>query len=113
MIDPYVLVAQATGFDWDDGSATKNWKSHTVTTAECEEVFFGEPLVVRAGLVHSEREPRYAALGHIAGGRRLLVIFTMRELSIRVISARSMSHREREVYRRAEVEQSDEVDPRA
>ena len=113
MTDPYVLLAQATGFDWDDGNATKNWKSHTVTTAECEEVFFGEPLIVRADIAHSEREARYAALGHTADGRRLLVIFTMRELSIRVISARAMSRREREVYRRAEAEQSDEADPRA
>ena len=112
MIDPYVLLAQATGFDWDDGNDTKSWKKHTVTMAECEELFFAEPLVVRADIAHSEREARYAALGQTAAGRRLLLIFTLRESSIRVISARSMSRREREVYRRAEAEQSDEADSR-
>ena len=39
MTDPYVLLAQATGLDWDDGNDTKNGKKHTVTTAECEEIF--------------------------------------------------------------------------
>lgn len=113
MVDPYALLALATGFDWDAGNDTKNWAKHAVKAAECEEVFFAEPLVVRADVGHSAQEARYAALGQTAASRPLFVVFTLREALIRVISARPMSRREREVYRRAESEESNEADPRA
>ena len=113
MTDPYALLALATGFEWDAGNDTKNWTKHAVTAAECEEIFFAEPLVVRADVLHSMREARYAALGQTVAGRPLFLVFTLREALIRVISARPMSRREREVYRRAESEESHEADPRA
>ncbi|MDQ3697199.1 MAG: BrnT family toxin [Gemmatimonadota bacterium] len=56
------------------------------------------------------REARYAAVGQTAAGRRLFLVFTLRGSLIRVISARPMSRREREVYRRAEVDEGKEDD---
>ncbi len=97
-------VAAATGFEWDAGNATKNWSKHTVTHAECEQVFFNVPLVVAADAAHSTAEARYFALGRTDAVRRLLVVFTLRGSQIRVISARPMSRREREVYARAEAQ---------
>jgi uncharacterized protein len=105
MTDPYAFLAAATGFEWDEGNATKNWSKLAVTQAECEQVFFSRPLLVLADSPHSAREPRYLALGQTWTDRPLLVVFTLRGSLIRVISARPMSRREREVYRDAKTEE--------
>jgi uncharacterized protein len=87
------------GFEWDEHNTAKNWDTHRVSFKECEELFFQEPLVVRDDVRHSGREIRYYALGKTAAARLLFVAFTIRGKRIRVISARDMSRREREVYR--------------
>ncbi len=88
-----------TGFEWDEHNAAKNWESHGVSAKECEELFFQSPLIVKDDTRHSIREARYFALGQTGGGRLMFVAFTIRGEFIRVISARDMSRREREVYR--------------
>ena len=108
MSDVHAGLAQATGFQWDAGNATKNWTKHAVRQPECEQVFFNAPLVLAADPTHSEREARYFALGQTDEGRRLLVVFTLRDSLIRVISARPMSQREREVYADAEADENAE-----
>ena len=94
-------LSHATGFQWDDGNARKNWELHQVSQVECEEVFFNRPLLLVPDEAHSQREARYAALGQTNGGRRLSTILTIRGTVIRVISARDMSRRERTVYEQA------------
>jgi uncharacterized DUF497 family protein len=91
-------LSGATGFDWDPGNRDKNWLGHSVTTAECEQVFFNEPLVVTADVKHSQDEARFYALGQTSADRRLFVVFTMRGTLVRVISARDMSRKERRIY---------------
>ena len=91
-------LAAATGFDWDPGNRDKNWLGHNVTTPECEQIFFNEPLVVASDSKHSQVEDRYYALGRTSVDRRMFVVFTMRGTLIRVISARDMSRKERRVY---------------
>lgn len=94
-------LAEITGFDWDDGNARKN-ERHGVSRAEAEQVFFNAPLLL-ADPRHSEREPRFHALGVTAEGRRLHITFTIRcsGTAIRVISARDMHRRERAAYEQA------------
>ena len=94
-------LSDATGFEWDDGNARKNWELHQVSQAECEAVFFNRPLLMAPDEAHSQREARYAALGQTNGGRPLSVILTKRGTLIRVISARNMSRRERKLYEQA------------
>lgn len=91
---------QIRGFDWDRGNATKSHDKHDVTSAEAEQVFFNQPLIVLADQRHSLAEARYHALGHADGGRLLHLTFTLREngMLIRVISARDMSRKERNFY---------------
>ena len=91
-------LSACTGFDWDDGNASKNWQQHRVTTDEAEDLFFNEPLVVRGDVRHSTREKRFYALGQTAAGRLLFAAFTIRRSLIRIISVRDMNLREREVY---------------
>ena len=93
---------ESRGFDWDDANAHEIWEKHQVTPSECEQVLLERPLVVAADVAHSGIEDRYYALGRTGLGRRLFVVFTIRDDLIRVISARGMSRREREVFCRAE-----------
>jgi uncharacterized DUF497 family protein len=86
-----------TGFQWDAGNSGKNERKHGVTDREGEEIFFNKPLVV-ARSVKGSPELRYAALGKTYGSRLLAVVFTIRANRIRIISARPMSRRERELY---------------
>jgi len=98
-MDEHDPLLGCTGFEWDDHNALKNWERHRVSARECEEVFFHSPLLVRDDPPHSGQEARYYALGRTASGRLLFAAFTIREDLVRVISARDMSRREREVYR--------------
>lgn len=93
-----VDLLSCTGFDWDEGNLQKNWISHRVTAAECEQVFFNLPLVVADDVKHSQSEDRFYALGQTDAGRLLFLAFTSCRKLIRVISARDMNRKERKVY---------------
>jgi uncharacterized DUF497 family protein len=94
MLDTHSL----TGFDWDEGNQDKNWLKHQVSKGECEEVFFNVPLLIADDVKHSQIEQRYLALGQTNKGRRLFVSVVVREDKLRVISARDMHRKERQVY---------------
>jgi uncharacterized DUF497 family protein len=88
------------GFDWDSANISKAQK-HGITVNEIEE-FFGQELLVTEDRKHSEKESRMIAAGLSRGKRPIFVAFTLRfrgELKfIRVISARYMHKKERELY---------------
>ena len=90
------------GFDWDEGNARKNEK-HNVSMAEAEQVFFNAPLLVLEDSKHSNQEPRFHALGKSDEKRLLHITFTLRQAGekIRIISARDMHKKEREIYEKA------------
>ena len=92
-------LASIEGFDWDDGNACKSLDKHSVTQAEAEQVFAGEPLLAE-DFKQSEVEARFQALGQTMEGRRLYVTFTLRDngKKLRVISARDMNRKERAIY---------------
>ena len=90
------------GFQWDVGNLSKNWEKHQVSSAECEEIFFNQPLILADDKKHSRTEKRHFALGKTNGGRRLFVVFTIRKDTIRVISARDMSNKEKTIYEKRE-----------
>lgn len=92
-------LTKITDFDWDEGNARKNDK-HGVSTAETEQVFFNEPLLMIADTKHSQGECRFHALGKTDEGRTLHITFTLRNAGerIRVISARDMHKKERIIH---------------
>ena len=99
MIETYKkIINQCEGFHWDRGNVNKNWHKHKVSPAECEQLFFNRPLVIQDDMKHSEVERRFYALGRTDSKRCLFIAFTVRNKRIRVISARDMSRKEREVY---------------
>lgn len=93
------ILQNCTGFEWDKGNREKNWIKHKVNNMECEEVFFNQPLLICFDKKHSQEEIRFYALGHTNLGRMLFVVFTVRNDKIRVIYARDMNKKEREIYK--------------
>ncbi len=92
------LLKNCKGFEWDAGNATKNWEKHQVSRTESEQVFFNQPMIVAHDISHSVTEKRYYLLGETDLGRRLFIVFTVRNDFIRIISARDMSNKERKVF---------------
>jgi uncharacterized protein len=86
------------GFQWDAGNVEKNQKRHNVHFTECEQIFFNNPIVLTDDLAHSKSEQRTAAFGITDAGRKLTVVYTVRNNLIRVISARDMNRKERNFY---------------
>jgi len=89
------------GFDWDAGNRDKNWLKHRVRCGECEQIFFNQPCIILDDRNHSVEEKRMAAFGRTDQGRLLTVVFAIRDRSLRVISARDMSRKERKFYEAA------------
>ena len=92
------LLLNCEGFDWDEGNSEKNWILHQVARSECEQAFFNEPLIVADDTKHSQIEKRWFVLGKTDTKRLLFMVFTIRNKLIRIISARDMNKREKEVY---------------
>jgi len=92
------VIRQCKGFNWDDGNSEKNWILHRVSRSESEQVFFNEPFFVMDDTKHSQIEKRWFLLGQSDFRRLLFIVFTIRGDLIRVISARDMHKKEREIY---------------
>lgn len=85
-------------FEWDENKAERNLSKHGVSFEEAETVF-DDPLYVDFyDPDHSEDEERYLIVGQSSRGRLLIVSYTERGDSIRLISAREVIRTEREVY---------------
>lgn len=92
------ILPEPIVFKWDKGNIDKNLAKHGVTNREAEEVFGNRPLFINKDLRHSEREVRFQALGKTDESRLLFITFTVRNTTVRIISARDMNKKERRVY---------------
>ena len=94
-------LAAIVGFDWDAGNDRKN-ETHDVSMPEAEQVFFNRPLLMLVDEKHSQAEARFQVMGRTHVGRRLHLTVTLRGggTLIRVISARDMHRKERNIYER-------------
>jgi uncharacterized DUF497 family protein len=91
-------VESLTGFEWDDGNVYKNEKKHGLNYKLIDEVFFNEPLLIFEDFSHSYEECRCVALGRDNKNTKIMVVFTVRDGLIRVISAREMTKKEKNFY---------------
>jgi uncharacterized DUF497 family protein len=91
-------MKQPTEFEWDEANIKKNRLKHKVEFKECEEVFLNEPIKIFKDIKHSQKESRYTALGITDRGRKLYLVFTIRNGKIRIVSARDQSRKERRFY---------------
>ncbi len=85
-------------FEWDEDKAAANLSKHGVSFDEAKTVF-DDPLYVDFfDPDHSHDEERYILMGQSQQRRLLLVSYTQRAHTIRLISAREATRGEREAY---------------
>jgi uncharacterized DUF497 family protein len=89
-------------FEWDPRKAEANAAKHGVTFDDAVSVFLDPTGLDGPDVHHSTAEPRFLRLGRAADGRVLMVAYTLRSSgdaeTIRIISARRASRRERAAY---------------
>lgn len=86
-------------FEWNQNKAASNLSKHEVSFEEAKTIF-DDPLYVDFyDPDHSEDEERYLIIGESNRGRLLIVSYTEREDSIRLISARELTRTERQAYK--------------
>ena len=84
-------------FQFDPVKAASNLKKHRVSFADAEGVFY-DPLAIHQMSPDSENEERFVAVRMDSVGRILVVVYTLREEEIRLISARRATPREVKEY---------------
>jgi len=85
-------------FEWDERKATANIKKHDVSFHEAGTVF-GDPMAITFDdPEHSQSEHRFLTFGLSHFHRLLVVAHTDRGGTVRIISARAMTKRERKIY---------------
>jgi uncharacterized DUF497 family protein len=84
-------------FEWDRRKAPGNLRKHRVSFEEASFVF-ADPLSITVPDPDNAEEGRFVTMGESALGRLLVVVHTERGQTIRVISARIATKRERITY---------------
>jgi len=89
-------------FEWDPQKADSNLKKHGVSFQEAASVLGGALSITYPDPDHSLREHRSITVGMSRSGRVLMVAHTERRDSIRIISARKTTRKERRYYEEGE-----------
>ena len=82
-------------FEWDAARARSNLRRHGVSFIEAATVFAGPLAAIHDDPDHAASEARELIVGHSTSGKLLIVSFTEQTGSVRIISARRVTRRER------------------
>lgn len=85
-------------FEWDARKATANFKKHGISFHEAGTVFDDPLAYTFADPDHSEGERRFLTFGVSRSGRLLVVAHAERNDTLRLISARPATRKERQIY---------------
>jgi len=85
-------------FEWDPAKARANLKKHRVSFHEAATVLEDPLSTTFPDDTRSEEEARFVTIGASTRGSVLVVAHTERNDTIRIISARRATRREREFY---------------
>jgi len=83
-------------YEWDPNKAKSNYKKHRVKFADAVGIFEDENAITIAD--DHEKEDRFITIGMDFLSRILVVVYTFRDIVIRIISARKATARERKMY---------------
>jgi len=84
-------------FEWDEEKRRQNLRKHSVEFADAVSALEDEEALTSAD-DDSDEEERFVTLGADLFGRILVVVYTWRGDSVRLISARKATPRERKQY---------------
>jgi uncharacterized DUF497 family protein len=85
-------------FEWDAIKARTNLRRHGVSFEKAKSVFKDPLTMTFPDREHSEMEERYITIGASTSREILLVVHTDQGESIRLISARGVTSKERRAY---------------
>jgi uncharacterized DUF497 family protein len=85
-------------FEWDDNKAKSNFIKHGITFEEASTAFGDTLSLTIADPLHSEDEERLILIGRSALSKTLVVVHAERTDSIRIISARKATKKEKKIY---------------
>lgn len=85
-------------FEWDEEKAKANLKKHRIGFDEATTVFLDPFSITIPDAEHSVDEQRYVDIGSSDKGRVVVVVYTERSSSIRIISCRKATLLERKLY---------------
>lgn len=85
-------------FAWDPTKAKSNLRKHRVSFEEAASAFSDVLAAVYEDPDHSVREKRYLMIGTSEQGRLLHIAYADQGKQIRIITARKVTKRERELY---------------
>lgn len=85
-------------FEWDPTKAAANLKRHSVSFHAAAAVLEDPLATTFPDETHSEEEARFLTIGASGPGQVLVVAHTERNDTVRIISARRATRREREFY---------------
>ncbi|OFW38354.1 MAG: hypothetical protein A3J28_07340 [Acidobacteria bacterium RIFCSPLOWO2_12_FULL_60_22] len=88
-------------FEWDRNKEAQNRKKHGVSFREAATVLGDSLSTTYPDLAHSEEEQRYITIGMTERGTIIVVAHTQEEDTVRIISARRATRRERRFYEEA------------
>jgi len=84
-------------FEFDPAKAAGNLRKHGVSFADAEGVF-ADPLALHRADPDAEGEERFVAVGEDWLGQVMVVVYTLRNEAIRLISARRATAAEKRTY---------------
>ncbi len=85
-------------FEWDDTKAERNTRNHGVSFDEAQTVFLDSLSVMKPDVEHSNTEERLLMIGTSYKNRVIVVSYTERGDTIRLISERKATRHERKQY---------------
>ena len=85
-------------FEWDEDKALANLRKHGVSFGEAKQVFDDPLELTERDALHSIDEDRWISIGATLNGRLVVVSYTERSDTIRIISARQPTRAEQQSY---------------
>jgi hypothetical protein len=85
-------------FEWDKQKSVRNERKHKITFGEAVSIFRDLLSITYPDTDHSNEEDRFLIIGMSDSGSILVVSHTFRNDTIRIISARKATTKERSFY---------------
>ena len=85
-------------FEWDEKKAKSNLIKHGVSFEEASSAFGDDFSITIEDPLHSEKENRFILIGRSIFQKLLVVVHVEKSETIRIISARKATKKERKMY---------------